>query len=72
MLELAWDGDWYRRGYFDDGAPLGSEQNDEGRIDSVAQTWAVLSGAPRSAHAERAMDAVRAHLVRRGLRSSSS
>src|SRR5205823_656681 len=45
MLELSWDGGWYRRGYFDDGTPLGSSQNDEGRIDSVAQTWAVMSGA---------------------------
>jgi cyclic beta-1,2-glucan synthetase len=65
MLELAWDGDWYRRAYFDDGTPLGSAQNDEGRIDSVAQTWAVLSGAAPRERAERAMDAVRAHLVRR-------
>ena len=65
MLEQAWDGDWYRRAYFDDGQPLGSQQNEEGRIDSVAQTWAVLSGAAPRAHAERAMDSVRAHLVRR-------
>jgi cyclic beta-1,2-glucan synthetase len=65
MLEQSWDGDWYRRGYFDDGSPLGSSQNDEGRIDSVAQSWAVLSGAAPRKRAERAMDAVRAHLVRR-------
>jgi cyclic beta-1,2-glucan synthetase len=68
MLELAWDGDWYRRAYFDDGTPLGSAQNDEGRIDSVAQSWAVLSGAAMRKRAERAMDAVRAHLVRRASR----
>ena len=43
MLELAWDGDWYRRAYFDDGTPLGSAQNDECRIDSIAQSWAVIS-----------------------------
>ncbi|HEX4954710.1 MAG TPA: glucoamylase family protein [Thermoanaerobaculia bacterium] len=66
MLEQSWDGEWYRRAYFDDGTPLGSSQNDEGKIDSVAQTWAVLSGAARGKRAERAMDAVRAHLVRRG------
>jgi len=42
-LEEAWDGDWYRRAYFDDGTPLGSAQNDECRIDSIAQTWAVIS-----------------------------
>ncbi len=66
MLEQSWDGEWYRRAYFDDGTPLGSSQNDEGKIDSVAQSWAVLSGAARGKRAERAMDAVRAHLVRRG------
>ena len=69
MLELAWDGEWYRRGYFDDGTPLGSAQNDECRIDSIAQSWAVLSGAAPARCAERAMDAVRAHLVRRGARA---
>jgi cyclic beta-1,2-glucan synthetase len=67
-LEQAWDGEWYRRGYYDSGAPLGSAQNDEGQIDSVAQTWAVLSGAAPAARAEQAMDSVRAHLVRRGSR----
>jgi cyclic beta-1,2-glucan synthetase len=65
-LEQSWDGEWYRRAYFDDGTPLGSAQNDEGRIDSVSQSWAVLSGAAPRKRAERAMDAVRAHLVRRG------
>src|SRR5262249_11322043 len=67
MLELAWDGGWYRRAYFDDGTPLGSKQNEQCRIDSVAQTWAVLSGGePRQRQrAEQAMDAVRTHLVRR-------
>jgi len=64
MLEQSWDGEWYRRAYFDDGTPLGSSQNDEGKIDSVAQTWAVLSGAAPRNRAERAMSAVRAHLVR--------
>ena len=68
MLEQSWDGEWYRRAYFDDGTPLGSAQNDEGRIDSVAQTWAVLSGAAPLKRAERAMDAVRSHLVRRASR----
>ena len=66
MLEQSWDGEWYRRAYFDDGTPLGSSQNDECRIDSVAQSWAVLSGAAPKNRAERAMGAVRAHLVRRG------
>ena len=66
MLEQTWDGEWYRRGYYDDGTPLGSAQNDECRIDAIAQSWAVLSGAVPVRYAERAMDAVRTHLVRRG------
>jgi cyclic beta-1,2-glucan synthetase len=65
-LELTWDGDWYRRGYYDDGTALGSAQRDECRIDSLAQTWAVFSRAVPTRFAERALDAVRAHLVRRG------
>lgn len=68
QLELAWDGEWYRRGYYDDGTPLGSAQNDECRIDAIAQSWAVLSGAVSQSSAERAMDAVRTALVSRGSR----
>jgi cyclic beta-1,2-glucan synthetase len=66
MLEQSWDGEWYRRGYYDDGTPLGSAQNDECRIDSLAQSWSVLSGAVPVQFAERALDAVRTHLIRRG------
>jgi len=66
MLELAWDGEWYRRAYFDDGTPLGSKQNEQCRIDSLAQSWAVLSGAAPAARAGKAMDALRTHLVNRG------
>jgi cyclic beta-1,2-glucan synthetase len=62
----AWDGDWYRRAYFDDGTPLGSVANSECRIDSIAQSWAVLSGAAQPARAARAMAAVEEYLVRRG------
>jgi cyclic beta-1,2-glucan synthetase len=64
--EKAWDGDWYRRAYFDDGTPLGSAQNDECRIDSIAQTWAVISGVAESYRAQRAMSAVEQYLIRRG------
>jgi cyclic beta-1,2-glucan synthetase len=64
-LDLAWDGDWYRRATFDDGAPLGSRRNVDGQIDSIAQTWAVLSGAVPRARGERALDAVLSRLVRR-------
>jgi cyclic beta-1,2-glucan synthetase len=65
MLELAWDGDWYRRAYFDDGTPLGSAQNEECRIDSLTQSWAVISQDADPRRTARAMEAVRAHLVRR-------
>ncbi len=66
QLELTWDGEWYRRGYYDDGTALGSAQNDECKIDSIAQSWAVLSGAVPQRFAERAMDAVRTALIARG------
>ncbi|MCM3881135.1 MAG: DUF3131 domain-containing protein [Vicinamibacterales bacterium] len=62
-LERSWDGEWYRRGYYDDGTPLGSAQNDDCSIDSISQSWAVLSGAVPIRFAERAMDAVRTFLV---------
>jgi cyclic beta-1,2-glucan synthetase len=66
MLEQTWDGEWYRRGYYDDGTPLGSAQNDECRIDAIVQSWAALSAAVPVRFAERAMDALRTHLIRRG------
>jgi cyclic beta-1,2-glucan synthetase len=62
----AWDGAWYRRAYFDDGTPLGSAGNAECRIDSIAQSWSVLSGAADRARARRAMDEADAYLVRPG------
>ncbi|PYQ80443.1 MAG: hypothetical protein DMG03_22770 [Acidobacteria bacterium] len=65
MLELAWDGNWYRRAYFDDGTPLGSAQNEECKIDSLTQSWAVFSQEADPRRTARAMEAVRAHLVRR-------
>ena len=61
----AWDGDWYRRGYFDDGTPLGSAASSECRIDSIAQSWAVISASADPARAAEAMAAVARHLVRR-------
>ena len=60
-----WDGEWYRRAYYDDGTPLGSAQNTECRIDSIAQSWAVLSGAAEPGRAARAMAAADQHLIRR-------
>ena len=61
-----WDGDWYRRAFFDDGTPLGSAMNAECRIDSIAQSWAVLSGVASPIRAERAMAAVNEFLIRLG------
>lgn len=60
-----WDGNWYRRAYFDDGTPLGSEQNEECKIDSISQSWSVLSGVADNLRAHTAMHALDEHLVRR-------
>jgi cyclic beta-1,2-glucan synthetase len=60
----AWDGAWYRRAYFDDGTPLGSAANAECRIDSIAQSWGVISGAAEAERAQRGMNSVREYLVR--------
>ncbi|MHB8745230.1 MAG: GH36-type glycosyl hydrolase domain-containing protein [Gammaproteobacteria bacterium] len=62
----AWDGAWYRRAYFDDGTPLGTASGAECRIDSLAQSWAVISGAAEPARAQRAMQSVEEYLVRPG------
>ena len=60
-----WDGEWYRRAYFDDGTPLGSATNLECQIDSISQSWAVLSGAGDTRRARLAMETVDQRLVRR-------
>jgi cyclic beta-1,2-glucan synthetase len=60
----AWDGEWYRRGYFDDGTPLGSSTSGECRIDSIAQSWSVISGAADPARALRGMAAVDEQLIK--------
>ncbi len=68
-IELhGWDGEWYRRAYFDDGTPLGSATNKECQIDSIAQSWAVLSGAADPERARAAMECVDQRLVRRDSR----
>ncbi len=59
-----WDGDWYLRAYFDDGRPLGSAGNVECQIDSISQSWAVLSGAGDPQRVQQAMHSVRQRLVR--------
>ena len=60
----SWDGGWYRRAWFDDGTLLGSAENSECRIDSIPQSWSVLSGAGDAQRTRKAMDAVDKHLVR--------
>ena len=60
-----WDGEWYRRAYFDDGTPLGSKQNDECQIDSISQSWAVISKSGDPKRASQAMQSVNNRLVER-------
>ena len=61
----AWDGEWYRRAYFDNGEPLGAASNSECQIDSLPQSWSVLSGATNPQRSRMAMEAVDRRLVRR-------
>ncbi|MEO6925717.1 MAG: glycosyl transferase family 36 [Rhodanobacter sp.] len=62
-LEKAWDGDWYRRGYYDDGVALGSKQSDQCKIDTIAQSWSVIAGRDNLEHATQAMGSVDRLLV---------
>lgn len=62
--QAGWDGEWYLRGTFDDGSPLGSAANTEARIDSLPQSWAWLSGAADPHRAEQALESAWCHLVR--------
>ncbi len=64
----AWDGEWYKRAWFDDGTPLGSKENEECRIDAIAQSWSVLSGAGSDARKNIAMDSLNKYLVNRDLK----
>lgn len=61
----AWDGGWYLRAYFDDGTPMGSAQNTECKIDSLGQSWSVISGAGRPHRSKEAMEAVEHYLIKR-------
>jgi cyclic beta-1,2-glucan synthetase len=63
LNDAGWDGQWYRRAYYDDGTPLGSKEGTEARIDAIAQAWAVLSGVATVERARSALDAAEAHLV---------
>ncbi|WP_125154038.1 GH36-type glycosyl hydrolase domain-containing protein [Clostridium rectalis] len=64
LEENAWDGNWYRRAYFDDGTPLGSSENDECQIDSLSQSWAVISKAAKNSRAKEAMLSAEKYLVK--------
>ncbi|QIK37690.1 glycosyl transferase [Caldichromatium japonicum] len=63
LEDAGWDGAWYRRAYDDDGAPLGTAQDSECRIDALAQSWAVLSGAASAERADRSLDALERELI---------
>ncbi|MGH9571075.1 MAG: GH36-type glycosyl hydrolase domain-containing protein, partial [Candidatus Angelobacter sp.] len=65
LEENGWDGEWYRRAYFDDGSPLGSALNPECQIDSIAQSWSVLSGAGDAGRSRMAMNALDKYLIDR-------
>ncbi len=62
--KFAWDGNWYRRAYYDDGTPLGSRQDIECQIDAIAQSWAVISGAGDPDRSRQAMQSALDHLVK--------
>ena len=63
LENAAWDGEWYRRGSYDDGTPLGSRNSDECKIDSIAQSWSVLSGGGDPVRSRTAMEAATRFLV---------
>jgi cyclic beta-1,2-glucan synthetase len=63
LNDAGWDGEWYRRGYYDGGEPLGSRESDECRIDALAQAWAILSATAPADRAQLAMNAVERHLI---------
>jgi cellobiose phosphorylase len=65
ITENAWDGKWYRRAYFDDGQPLGSAENEECKIDSLPQSWSVLSGAGEKDYSRMAMESAGQYLVKK-------
>ena len=66
--EAAWDGQWYKRAWFDDGTPLGSKVNEECRIDAISQSWSVLTGAAPEERRQRAMASLNEHLVKREMK----
>lgn len=68
MEESAWDGEWYKRAWFDDGTPLGSKVNEECSIDAISQSWSVLTNAAPEERRNQAMDSLNKHLVKRDIK----
>lgn len=62
LHQAGWDGEWFRRAFFDNGAPLGSAINEECRIDLIAQAWSVIAGASNERHITPALAAMKAQL----------
>jgi len=65
LNEQAWDGDWFRRAYFDDGTPLGSKENEECKIDAIAQSWAILSGGGDAEKSKTGLEQAGKYLIRK-------
>jgi len=65
IQQNAWDGNWYLRAFFDDGTPLGSSQNEECKIDSISQSWSVISGGGEPERSNKGMESLYTHLVRK-------
>lgn len=65
----AWDGEWFRRAYMDNGKVLGSKDNDECKIDSIAQSWSVISGAGDNDKTKMAIDSLEKYLVNKDVRN---
>jgi cyclic beta-1,2-glucan synthetase len=66
LNDAAWDGDWYRRAWYDNGEPLGSKTSDECKIDALAQSWAVISSVASPERANQALNALEQHLINDG------
>ncbi|MGB3345147.1 MAG: glucoamylase family protein [Aequorivita sp.] len=64
----AWDGEWYKRAWFDDGTPLGSKENEECSIDAISQSWSVLTNAAPEERRNQAMDSLNKYLVKRDMK----
>ena len=65
----AWDGEWFRRAYMDNGKVLGSKDNEECKIDSIAQSWSVISGAGDNDKTKMAIDSLEKYLVNKDVRN---